>query len=79
LIPDLRAHGESSGSFDFAAAVQDMFALFVELFSDRVVLIGQSLSGNLAQEMVRLSPDRVSALVGADATCNTGARHALVR
>ena len=42
VIPDLRAHGESSGSFDFAAAVQDMFALLDELSSDRVVLIGQS-------------------------------------
>jgi pimeloyl-ACP methyl ester carboxylesterase len=77
VIPDLRAHGESSGSFDFAAAVQDMFALLDELSSDRVVLIGQSLGGNLAQEIVRLSPDRVSALVVADATCNTGARHPL--
>jgi len=77
VIPDLRAHGESSGSFDFSAAVEDLFALLDELSSGRVVLVGQSLGGNLAQEMVRRARDRMAAIVVADATGNTGARHTL--
>jgi len=77
VVPDLRAHGESTGSFDFEAAVQDLFALLDALPAGRVILVGQSLGGNLAQELVRRAPDRVSALVVADATCNTGARHPL--
>jgi pimeloyl-ACP methyl ester carboxylesterase len=77
VIPDLRAHGESSGSIDFSAAVEDLFALLDELSSGRVVLVGQSLGGNLAQEMVRRARDRMAAIVVADATCNTGARHPL--
>jgi len=77
-VPDLRAHGESTGSFDFEAAVQDVFALLDALPAGRVVLVGLSLGGNLAQEVVRRAPDRVSAIVVADATCNTGARHPLV-
>jgi 3-oxoadipate enol-lactonase len=77
VVPDLRAHGESTGSFDFEDAVRDVFALLDALPAGRVVLVGLSLGGNLAQEVVRRAPDRVSALVVADATCNTGARHPL--
>ena len=76
VLPDLRAHGQSTGSFDFDAAVQDVFALLDELSVGRpVVLVGLSLGGNLIQEVVRRAPTRVSALVIADATCNSGARH----
>jgi pimeloyl-ACP methyl ester carboxylesterase len=77
VVPDLRGHGESTGSFDFAAAVDDVLALLDQLAAGRVVLVGLSLGGNLAQEVVRRAPDRVSALVIADATCNTGTRHPL--
>jgi pimeloyl-ACP methyl ester carboxylesterase len=77
VVPDLRAHGKSTGSFDFEAAVGDVFALLDALPAGRVVLVGLSLGGNLAQEVVRRAPDRVSALVVADATCNTGTRHPL--
>jgi 3-oxoadipate enol-lactonase len=77
VVPDLRAHGESSGTFDFGAAVQDVFALLDELSVGPVVLVGLSLGGNLVQEVVRRAPARVSAIVVADATCNTGARHPL--
>jgi 3-oxoadipate enol-lactonase len=75
VVPDLRAHGESTGSFDFDAAVQDVFALLDELSIGPVVLVGLSLGGNLVQEVVRRAPEQVSAIVVADATCNTGARH----
>ena len=77
VVPDLRGHGESTGSFDFETAVQDVFALLDVLSAGRVVLVGLSLGGNLAQEVVRRAPDRVSGIVVADATCNTGARHPL--
>ena len=77
MVPDLRAHGESTGSFDFGAAVQDVFALLEELPVGRVVLVGHSLGGNLAQEVVRRAPARLAAIVVADATCNTGVRHPL--
>jgi 3-oxoadipate enol-lactonase len=77
VVPDLRAHGESTGSFDFAAAAEDILALLDEVAVGRVVLVGLSLGGNLAQEVVRRAAERVSALVVADATCNTGARHPL--
>jgi pimeloyl-ACP methyl ester carboxylesterase len=77
VVPDLRAHGESTGSFNFEAAVHDVFALLDALPARHVVLVGLSLGGNLAQEVVHRAPDRVSAIVIADATCNTGARHPL--
>ena len=77
VVPDLRSHGESTGSFDFEAAVQDVVALLDQLPAGRVGVVGLSLGGNLAQEVVRRAPDRVSAMVIADATCNTGARHPL--
>jgi len=77
VVPDLRAHGESTGSFDFEAAVHDVLALLGEVPAGRVVLVGLSLGGNLAQEVVRRAPERVAAIVVADAICNTGARHPL--
>jgi pimeloyl-ACP methyl ester carboxylesterase len=77
VVPDLRGHGASTGSFDFEDAVRDVLALLDALSARRVVLVGLSLGGNLAQEVVRRVPERVSALVVADATCNTGARHPL--
>jgi len=40
VVPDLRAHGESTGSFDFDAAVEDVFALLDELSVGSVVLVG---------------------------------------
>ena len=75
VVPDLRAHGASSGAFDFPAAVADIEALLDQLPGERFVLVGLSLGGNIAQEIVRRDPSRIAALVVADATCNTAARH----
>ena len=77
VIPDLRAHGQSSGQFDFDAAVADVRALLDRLHAEHIVLVGLSLGGNLAQEVLRQDPDRVRALVAADTTCNTAFRHPL--
>jgi pimeloyl-ACP methyl ester carboxylesterase len=74
VVPDLRAHGESTGAFEFLAAVADVEALLEQLPGERFVLVGLSLGGNIAQEVVRRDPTRVHALVVADATCNTAAR-----
>jgi 3-oxoadipate enol-lactonase len=78
VAPDLRGHGESGGVFDFEAAVGDVVALVEELAAPCVVLVGLSLGGNIAQEVVRRRPDLAHALVVADATCNTATRHPLV-
>jgi len=63
VVPDPRAHGESTGSFDFDAAVEDVFALLDELSVGSVVLVGLSLGGNIVQEVVRRAPGLVSAIV----------------
>ena len=78
VVPDLRAHGESmtADAFSFAAAVDDVEALLDDLDLHRIGLIGLSLGGNIAQEIVYRDPARVAALVVADATCNTSPRHA---
>jgi pimeloyl-ACP methyl ester carboxylesterase len=77
VVPDLRAHGESqvTGPFTFRAAVDDVVALLDELDLDHIGLVGLSLGGNIAQEIVHSDASRVAALVVADATCNTSARH----
>jgi pimeloyl-ACP methyl ester carboxylesterase len=75
VIPDLRAHGESTGPFDFEATVEDVLALLDQLPARRTALVGLSLGANVAQEIVRREPDRAHALVAADTTCNTAERH----
>lgn len=79
VVPDLRGHGESTleGRFEFAAAVDDILALLDELDAERVAVVGLSLGGNIAQEIVYRHPERVDALVVADATCNTAPRSPL--
>ncbi|WP_369133850.1 alpha/beta fold hydrolase [Modestobacter sp. I12A-02662] len=75
VTPDLRGHGASTGRFDYTAAVDDIEALLQVLPADRIVLVGHSLGGNIAQELVRRGNPRIRAMVVADATCNTAARH----
>ena len=77
VAPDLRAHGRSTGHFGFHAAVEDVLALLDEWPSRRTVLVGLSLGANIAQEVLRRRPESVHALVAADTTCNTAARHPL--
>jgi 3-oxoadipate enol-lactonase len=80
VVPDLRGHGESTleGAFRFDDAVDDVAALLDEVDTGRpVALVGLSLGGNIAEEIVYRDPGRVDALVVADATCNTASRHPL--
>ena len=74
VVPDLRGHGGSTGRFEFEDAVQDVIALLDHLPTSKVVLVGLSLGANIAQEVVHRDPNRVLALVVADATCNTAVR-----
>ena len=52
-------------------------ALLHRLRAAPVALVGLSLGGNIAQEIVYRSPELVDALVVADSTCNTASRHPL--
>ena len=77
---DLRGHGRSTMTgrrFDFGDAVDDVMALLHRLRASPVALVGLSLGGNIAQEIVYRAPDLVDALVVADSTCNTATRHPL--
>ena len=71
---DVRGHGLSrpmGAPFTAARAVDDLLAVLdAEQVKDAIV-VGHSMGGNLAQELVRLHPDRVRALVLADCACNT--------
>ena len=77
VAPDLRGHGCSTGRFDFHAAVEDVLDLLDHLAGPPAVLVGLSLGGNIAQEVLRRRPDLVRGLVAADTTCNTADRHPL--
>lgn len=76
---DLRTHGASPapGGFRFDDAVADVVDLLEVLRPRHLALVGLSLGGNIAQEVVRRAPQRVDALVVADATCNTAPRRGL--
>ena len=72
--------GESAmaDTFRFEDVVADVLALLDEVDTGApLALVGLSLGGNIAQEIVYRAPDRVDALVVADATCNTAPRHPL--
>ncbi len=75
VLLDLRGHGASRPSGVPLTAdrlVADVEVLVDHLDLDRAVLVGHSLGGNLAQALVRRSPDRYAALAVLDATWSTG-------
>jgi len=73
LTLDLRGHGLSrpAGDLSFAGTVDDVLALLDIVQAEKVILIGLSMGGNVAQEVVYRRPGRVAALVCVDCTCNT--------
>lgn len=74
LTWDVRGHGQSQPMgepFTVRKAVEDLVALLDVLGVRQAILIGQSMGGNIAQEMVFLHPERVIALAALDCTCNT--------
>ncbi|WP_369796474.1 alpha/beta fold hydrolase [Plantibacter sp. Leaf314] len=75
VVWDLRGRGLSRPNHSRITAdrfVADAEALISELGLDHPVLVGHSLGGNIAQEMVRREPEAYSGLVVIDATWNSG-------
>ena len=74
LTWDVRGHGLSQPigkAFSIRAAVEDLLAILDQLGAQEVSLVGQSMGGNIAQELLFLYPERVKALVALDCACNT--------
>lgn len=78
---DARGHGRSclSGPFRFGDMLADLHALVGTLDAQELVLIGQSMGGNLAQAFVDDAPGTVDRLVLIDCTANHGLLSALER
>jgi 3-oxoadipate enol-lactonase len=73
LTFDLRGHGRSrpAGEYSFDLIVDDGFALLEQAKAGEVAVIGLSMGGNVAQEMVFREPGRFAGVICADCTCNT--------
>ena len=74
LTWDPRGHGLSKpigDGFSVEGASEDLLAILDRLGATRAFLVGQSLGGNVAQELVFRHPERVLALVVIGCTCNT--------
>jgi pimeloyl-ACP methyl ester carboxylesterase len=74
LTWDMRGHGLSRSSgigFTCRKAVADLIALLDHVGSEQAILIGQSIGGNVTQELIFSYPERAKALVMIDCTCNT--------
>lgn len=75
VLVDLRGHGASRpNSTDLSPELlaSDVERLIAHLGLGRVSLVGHSLGGNLAQELVRRSPERFRSLAVLDSTWNAG-------
>lgn len=72
---DARGHGQSkldkSQKFDFKDMFNDCLRLFETHKIEKTILIGQSMGGNLAQEVAYYHPEKVEKLVIIDSTQNT--------
>lgn len=74
LTWDPRGHGLSKpigSGFSVAAVSEDLIAILERLGAREAFLVGQSLGGNVAQELVFRHPERVLGLVVIGCTCNT--------
>ena len=76
LLWDARGHGLSqlpqNIKFSFEDTVDDFFRLCEIHRIPNAILIGQSMGGNLAQEILYRKPEMVSKLILIDCTKNTG-------
>ncbi|MEN5114934.1 alpha/beta fold hydrolase [Brevundimonas diminuta] len=71
---DPRGHGLSRPSgraFSTVLAAQDLISILDALGEIRVALVGQSIGGNISQEVLFHWPERVSAAVLLGCTCST--------
>jgi 3-oxoadipate enol-lactonase len=74
LAIDLPGYGESQiqGAPDMAAFVAAVLAVIEQIEASRVVLLGHSMGGMVAQELVTLAPQRVHGLVLACTSASFG-------
>lgn len=74
---DMRGHGRSQPLGDIGEGllvsdyIEDLTALMDHLEYEKVSLVGQSLGGHLAQDIVFYHPDRVTALATIGSSCST--------
>ncbi|MFD3532846.1 alpha/beta fold hydrolase [Streptomyces sp. NPDC058664] len=71
IAPDLRGYGDTplgpaTGSTDLGVFAEDLVALLDDLEIEDCVLVGLSMGGQIAMELYRRHPGRVSGLVLAD-------------
>ncbi len=71
---DVRGHRLSrplNSKFSLREAVDDLLVILDEIGCQQAIFAGQSMGGNLSQEVVFLHPERVNALVLIGCACNT--------
>lgn len=74
LTWDVRGHGCSrtlGAGFSIRATVADLIAILDDIKVQQAIFVGQSMGGNITQELVRRHPERVAALILVDCACNT--------
>jgi len=74
LVWDVRGHGQSQpigDKFNIAGAADDLLAILDKIKVKQAVLVGQSMGGNISQELVFSHPERVSAMFLLGCACNT--------
>lgn len=74
LTWDVRGHGLSrpiGDSFTLRIVVDDLLAILDQLGVQQAIIGGQSMGGNVAQEICFLHPERVIAMLLIDCVCNT--------
>ena len=63
IVPDLRGHGTTPLPPEEYAHVDDLLGVLDDLKVERTAVVGASMGGHVALELVTAAPDRVSSLV----------------
>ena len=78
ICMDLRGHGESEGTdmdgYNFAALAGDALAVLDQEGVERATIVGHSMGGMVAQELLARYRERVSAAVFSSTTCKAPLR-----
>ncbi|MDE0489356.1 MAG: alpha/beta hydrolase [Gammaproteobacteria bacterium] len=78
ICMDLRGHGESEGTdidgYNLAALAGDALAVLDQEGVERAVIVGHSMGGMVAQELLARHGDRVGAAVFSSTTCKAPQR-----
>jgi pimeloyl-ACP methyl ester carboxylesterase len=74
LLWDARGHGKSrpmDEKFSIKLLVEDLIEIMNKENIDKATFIGQSMGGNISQELAFYHPEKVESLVLVDCSCNT--------